>query len=106
MNSLYGRFAMKPINHITKYIDRDEDIFNLIEHFDIYDHIDIDRDTLLLTYSEKDQNIDSDSNSISIASAIIAYSRIHMRKFKINPEFTLLYTDTDSGFLIEHCQMK
>lgn len=38
--------------------------------------------------------------NIAIASAITAYGRIFMSKFKNNPEIILLYTDTDSIFIL------
>ena len=53
MNSLYGRFAMKPILYKIKFIDRDLNIFQFLENNDIHDYIDIDKDTILLTYSKK-----------------------------------------------------
>jgi len=37
--------------------------------------------------------------SIGIASAITAYARIHMSQFKINPDYNLYYTDTDSIYI-------
>jgi hypothetical protein len=37
--------------------------------------------------------------SISIASAITAYARIHMSQFKNNPDFKLYYSDTDSAYI-------
>jgi hypothetical protein len=37
--------------------------------------------------------------SISIASAITAYARIHMSQFKNNPNFNLYYSDTDSIYI-------
>src|ERR1700721_3397372 len=44
MNSLYGRFAMKPITTITKFISRDEDIFNFIDNNEIDHYVDINKD--------------------------------------------------------------
>lgn len=99
MNSLYGRFAMKPIISKTQLIDKEEfsDFIetNIIESCD-----DIDKNNLLITYKPKVE-IDGEleySNSIAIASAITAYARVFMSQFKNNPSFSLLYTDTDSGF--------
>jgi hypothetical protein len=98
LNSLYGRFAMKPITTITKYISRDENIFNFLEKFEIHDYIEIDNDILLLSYSSKNEEITFEDfkNSISIASAVTAYSRVFMSKFKNNQ---LYYGDTDSAFI-------
>jgi len=56
MNSLYGRFAMKPITTITKFISRDEDIFNFIDNNEIDHYVDINKDWILMTYSPKNNN--------------------------------------------------
>ena len=37
--------------------------------------------------------------SIGIASAITAYSRIHMTQFKNNSDYNLYYSDTDSIYI-------
>jgi hypothetical protein len=99
LNSLFGRFAMKPINIFTKYISRDENIFDFLDQFEIHDWHDIDKNTFLLSYSPKNSNeltFEDFKNSISIASAITAYSRVFMSKFKNNQ---LYYGDTDSAFI-------
>jgi hypothetical protein len=99
LNSLFGRFAMKPINIFTKYISRDENIFDFLDQFEIHDWHDIDKNTFLLSYSPKNSNeltFEDFKNSISIASAITAYSRVFMSKFKNN---LLYYGDTDSAFI-------
>jgi hypothetical protein len=111
MNSLYGRFAMKPINHISKYIDRDEDIFNFIENNIILDYQDIDKETIFISYQPKNKdNIegtegggDDFKNSIAIASAVTSYSRVFMSQFKNE---SLYYTDTDSIFIDKELDSK
>jgi hypothetical protein len=44
-------------------------------------------------------NLETHNVSISIASAITAYARIHMSQFKNNPNFNLYYSDTDSIYI-------
>lgn len=58
----------------------------------IYSKIQKDINTLL------DGHKESHNVSISIASAITAYARIHMSQFKNNPNINLYYTDTDSAY--------
>jgi hypothetical protein len=103
MNATYSRFAMKPITAITSYINRDEDIFNFIDKNEIHEYSEINRNKIMITYSpiNKDKEIlfQDFKNCIAIASAITAYSRVFMSKYKI---LGLLYTDTDSAFLIDH----
>ena len=54
MISLYGRFAMKAIFYKIKFIDRDLNIFKFLENNNIHDYLDIDKDTILLTYSKNE----------------------------------------------------
>ena len=99
LNSLYGRFGMDDnfvnINVIHK------DYFNDFEnkYFDnITDKIDLD-EYILIFYENPDksnEDVGTHNVSISIASAITAYARVHMSKFKNNPYINLYYTDTDS----------
>jgi hypothetical protein len=64
----------------------------------------VELDEYFLIQNKKSENIneeDDKSNhniNVGIASAITAYSRIHMSQFKNNPNFNLYYSDTDSGF--------
>ena len=102
LNSVYGRFAMKPIVSKTEFHARYLDIWEFIEDNTIEDWIDIDKDNILLTYRSKNEDgvLDIEySNSIAIASAVTAYARVFMSKFKNNSSFILLYTDTDSIFI-------
>jgi hypothetical protein len=73
---------------------------------DIMDIIDLDKNILVKHRSdEKDQqtmlygNLETHNVNIAIASAITAYARIHMSKFKNNSEFNLYYSDTDSIYI-------
>jgi len=103
-NSIYGRFAMKPIISKTELISRDEDIGDFIEKNEIESHEDINHDYVLITYRPKDLFewgiLDIEySNSIAISSAITAYSRVFMSQFKNNPKYNLYYMDTDSAWI-------
>ena len=54
---------------------------------------------VLISYGEKDNTIEKDKSmniSVVIASAVTAYSRIHMSNFKNLDNITLYYIDTDS----------
>ena len=103
LNSLYGRMGMddnfSDINIIHKdYINDFENKFLDL----ISDKVELDE--YFLIQNKKSENIneeDDKSNhniNVGIASAITAYSRIHMSQFKNNPNFNLYYSDTDSGF--------
>ena len=94
---------MKPIECKTEFIPRYLNIWEFLDKNIIESAIDIDRENILLTYksNNEDNIIDNAeySNSIAIASAITAYARVFMSKFKNNPDFILLYSDTDSAFI-------
>jgi hypothetical protein len=105
LNSLYGRFGMSP--HSDEHIVMPSHLSNqfiLDDKFDILNVIDFRNNQELITYKKShNPNIDGNAEenkyknvSIVIASAITAYGRIHMSKFKNNPEIeNLLYSDTD-----------
>lgn len=105
LNSLYGRFGMSP--HSDEHIVMPSHLSNqfiLDEKFDILDVIDFNNNQELITYKKRhnpnvDNNIEENKYknvSIPVASAITAYGRIHMSKFKNNLEIgDLLYSDTD-----------
>lgn len=95
LNSLYGRFGMHEINLKYEIISKKD--FDKIENKEnIIDSIEIDDHVLFgLNYEAEENN---SNNSIGVATAITAYARIHMSKFKINPLIRLYYTDTDSIF--------
>lgn len=99
MNSLYGRFGMDDnfleVNMIHKdyYPDfENKYLDNITQKIELGNYF-------LVTHKaiEELENDESTHNvSIGIASAITAYSRIHMSQFKNNPKINLYYTDTDS----------
>lgn len=99
LNSLYGRFGMDDnflevnIIHKDYYADfENKYLDNILQCQELGDY-------KLVTYKviNKIENDNETHNvSIGIASAITAYSRIHMSQFKNNPKINLYYTDTDS----------
>ena len=102
LNSLYGRFGMDYKLNKHNFIDNNE-LYNYIDNYTIENIIPLNNNLSLISYfdNNKYKNIllskDSKNNiSISIASAISAYARIHMSQFKNNPNYELYYSDTDS----------
>jgi hypothetical protein len=105
MNSLYGRFGMNEILINHKIINEIK-LNYYIDNFSISEIIPLKNNKILISYFDINelQNImlsnKTYSNiSIGIASAISAYARIHMSKFKNNSDYNLFYTDTDSIFI-------
>nr|AAC33727.1 B type DNA polymerase [Cyclocybe aegerita] len=109
MNSLYGRFGMDDNFTFSDIMDKD-DYFNfekLDRNNSILDVTELNNNNFLVTTKnpkvELDTILDNGSEkhdiNIAIASAITAYSRIQMSKFKNNPNFKLFYSDTDSVYI-------
>jgi hypothetical protein len=98
MNSLYGRFAMKPI--YTDQVFVNKNIFlKLAEKYEIIDFLDLKDDEFFCPFINPD-NLDKELKiSIGIASAVTAYSRVYISQFKNNLKYNLYYTDTDSIFI-------
>jgi hypothetical protein len=102
MNSLYGRFGMNDTFAEWDVVDKNLlDSFLNNKSFDILDIIDLDNKLLIqFTSNDNINNDDADHNiNIAIASAITAYSRIHMSQFKNNNNYKLFYSDTDSIYI-------
>nr|WUR10578.1 DNA polymerase [Elmerina hispida] len=110
MNSLYGRFGMDPNFENHSFIE-DLDLDKFLNKFDVLDIKSLDNNILLISYIDKEdieKSLFSDQTfsgfksknvSISIASAITAYARIFMSKFKNDPNIKIYYTDTDSLYI-------
>ena len=93
LNSLYGRFAMRPHESITEFIPRSEEILEFLDKNVVEDWIDIDKENFLLTYRNtlEDGALNLEyNNSIAIASAITAYARVFIINLKII--LLLIYT--------------
>lgn len=98
MNSLYGRFAMKPIYTDQVFINKKQ-LLKISEKYDITELIDLKDDEFFVSFINN-KNLDKELKiSVGIASAVTAYSRIQMSKFKNNLNYNLYYTDTDSIFI-------
>ena len=104
LNSLYGRFGMQPLFHSNAFLNYEE-LQEKANKFEIHNIMEISDNLFFVSYiSEEDKDLDeslprSNNISVSIASAVTAYARIYMSKFKNNPDFNLYYTDTDSIFV-------
>jgi len=107
LNSLYGRFGMVDTFPNIDIIDN-SDFVKFEEKFldDIMDFVPLDNKVMVVYRSnQKDINTLLDGHkethnvSIAIASAITAYSRIHMSQFKNHSEYNLYYSDTDSIYI-------
>jgi hypothetical protein len=107
MNSLYGRFGMDD-DFVFSYIMNTEDYNKFEDKYkdSIVDIIKLDDNYLVQVKNPQvdlDTMLDNGSEihniNISVASAITAYSRIHMSQFKNNDNYNLYYTDTDSAYI-------
>jgi len=100
MNSLYGRFAMKPIKNIQGFFSKIE-FFKINRDFNVIDYIDLldknSKGSIYVNYENPNILDNYTKVSISIASAVTAYSRVKMYEYK-KGGYNLYYTDTDSGF--------
>src|SRR6266545_1457036 len=96
LNSLYGRFGMQEITMRYEIIPK-ENIHKIVNKESIFDSIELEDYILIGLNSEQDEN-NNTNNSVGVAAAIAAYSRIHMTQFKNNPKIKIYYTDTDCIF--------
>ncbi len=101
MNSLYGRFGMRLINNIQKFLNK-EDFLKLTEdsNCDIEDFLDLDENGFFVNYINKNIKNNLHKVCVAIASAVTAQGRVAMSKFKKNHELVILYSDTDSVFIL------
>jgi hypothetical protein len=105
LNTLYGKFGMKPVLDSHKIIDNDQIDFYL-DNYNIKEFIDLKNDKSLIVYSlpnivDDDKFINKKwqkvpNISVAISAFITANARLHMSQFKNNPNFNLYYSDTDS----------
>jgi hypothetical protein len=92
-------FAIINIIHKDYFSDFENKYFdNIIKTTEIDDYFLVEFENV-----NNDNNEDNTHNiSVAIASAITAYSRIHMTQFKNNPKINLYYSDTDSIYVDEN----
>lgn len=102
MNSLYGRFGMDNEfeNHVIVHSSKLEKYTN---KYNVSDWTKLDSQKVLISYIDEGEleqkqleNYSTTNISIAIASAITAYARIHMSRFKNSDDYNLYYSDTDS----------
>jgi hypothetical protein len=105
MNSLYGKFGMKPENACIDIYDQSiEGLASLQSHIErneesIQDIIKLDTHTVVVTggvsiakYNQVEDIYHGLDVNIAIASAVTSGARVIMSKVKNNPEFDLYYT--------------
>jgi len=109
MNSLYGKFGMRPIlpnNIIISYNKVDEFIKTHRDKYEILDILYLNNGNYLVSYILKEEDILNDNIhkniNVAIASFITSYARIHMAQFLLNPNYKVYYTDTDSLVIDRH----
>lgn len=99
LNSLYGRFGMNPEaeKHIIVDEAHSDEIHSL---YKVTDVVNFNNGKELISYlSDKSEEDSKDSKiniNVAISSAITAYARAYMYRFKTMPGYTLYYSDTDS----------
>jgi hypothetical protein len=109
LNSLYGKLAMD-YRFDEHAIVHDQEIDKMIENnYLISEIINLDNQKSLISFHKDTEltimndSFEGDSTnqniSIGIGSAVTAYSRIFMSKFKNNEDYKLYYTDTDSIYI-------
>nr|YP_010462017.1 DNA polymerase [Hericium erinaceus]UUF93971.1 DNA polymerase [Hericium erinaceus] len=113
LNQLYGYFGRKL--QVTKIIPvKIVNFLDMLDNYPIISHFPINKDIEIVTIQENldkeelnNQNEDlsfltphrSVKSNVAIASAVTAYARMEMVKFKVDPNITIYYTDTDSLFV-------
>lgn len=116
LNSLYGIFGRSLNVLSTKVPESPEKEIDIVSKYPVKSIINVNEHTnIFLTYSNVDFNLIKETNSelninlllqpmqivksnVALASAITAYARIEMMKYKTIPGLKVLYTDTDSIF--------
>lgn len=111
MNSLYGRFGMNDNFNTINIIHKDyfpdfqgKFLDEIIKTTEIEDYFLVEFNSIDKEANKEDDNSTHNTN-IAVASAITAYSRIHMTQFKNNEKIVLYYTDTDSIYVDENSEI-
>lgn len=98
LNSLYGRFGMHQIIEKSEFMNKNE-FLELTKNYEVTDFLDLEESGLFVSYEDSELLKNDHNISISIASAVTAYARVLMSRFKNRKDFKLYYTDTDSIFI-------
>ncbi len=101
MNSLYGRFGLNPEVQEVDIISEaeSEEIITTKKNVLLTPLL---SGNVIVSYDRNDDILNIDNISVSIASAIAAYSRIVMNKYLIKYNENIYYIDTD-GIKINRC---
>ena len=94
MNALYGRFGLNPEARECVIVSHEESEKILAEERNVLT-IPLLSGKVLVSYDQKDEDINISDISIPISSAIAAYSRIEMSKYIRKYDKNLYYIDTD-----------
>jgi len=93
-------------NFESTTIIKASELSEYVKKFEVLDYKYLEAENLLITFKDnKSPKEVSESKEISrnvsvpIASAITGYARMAMTALKNSPDFTLLYSDTDSAFV-------
>jgi DNA polymerase elongation subunit (family B) len=115
LNSLYGRFGMSPYKdkHVIISSKEGEKYY---KKYTVTNVIPLLNNKEIISYNEDDYEDKEDIDykeriniSVSIASAVTAYGRIHMSFYKMMCEelnITMFYSDTDSLYLDKELDTK
>lgn len=105
LNSLYGKFGMNIENSISSVVNIDTiDLLLKEGNIPVGEPIALDtnEEIFIFKYAKRDYDLDQPRDrviNVAIASAITAYSRIEISKYKNIPGNPPVYTDTDSIIL-------
>jgi hypothetical protein len=94
MNALYGRFGLNPEARECVIVSHEESEKILAEERNVLT-VPLLSGKVLVSYDQKDEDINISEISIPISSAIAAYSRIEMSKYIRKYDKNLYYIDTD-----------
>lgn len=103
LNSLYGKFGMKPVLTEVSFVVGEEAISKALKLGKVVDRLTINGDVEMIfnevDLTEKDDVFGSLNVSVGLSAAIAAYSRITINRFKHIKGNPCFYTDTDSVVL-------
>jgi DNA polymerase elongation subunit (family B) len=110
MNSLYGRFGMRP--EMEKHLILPSSLaLKYHKDYDINNVINLGDNKELISFFDKKIVYDGRKINVSvgIASAVTSYARIYMNQFKTmfnELGITLYYSDTDSFYIDQYLDTK
>lgn len=103
LNSLYGKFGMKPILSDVRIVQGEDNIGNILKQVGICDRVylgdEIEMIVKEIDVSDNDKEFARLNVSVGISAAIAAYSRININRYKFIQGNACFYSDTDSVVL-------